>query len=189
MLYEILKAFNAYLPARALEAQMTRLKQYEDQMYFAWIGKFGDKDPYYYRIHSPVTFCEFDFHCGSEYEVAEATEVHREVEMMLTLFTSPRMIPLSLSYQHTSSQVSHPHCQSLPQHRRLWKGSHSPVEVRAGSDLSGRRKMLRRPFPSVTRRSLCHIHVPFVLSLRTIACPQYCSDQQRVKVRVNVWDK
>jgi hypothetical protein len=32
-----------------------------------WIGGFSDYDPYYYRIHSPVAFIEFDFHCGSEY--------------------------------------------------------------------------------------------------------------------------
>jgi hypothetical protein len=75
MLYEVLKAFNAYLPAKPLEAQLARLKQHEDQMYFAWIGKFGDKDPYYYRIHSPVTFCEFDFHCGSEYELVKDIEM------------------------------------------------------------------------------------------------------------------
>ncbi|BGP28728.1 hypothetical protein JCM10296v2_000464 [Rhodotorula toruloides] len=35
-----------------------------DQTYFAWIGKFDLGSPYYFRIHSPATFCEFDFHCG-----------------------------------------------------------------------------------------------------------------------------
>lgn len=89
MLYELLEAFNAYLPAKPLEAQLARLKQHEDQMYFAWIGKFGDKDPYYYRIHSPVTFCEFDFHCGSEYGRMGAAVMSKIVKTMLTLCACP----------------------------------------------------------------------------------------------------
>lgn len=66
LVYELLAAFNAYLPQQPLQHHLRRLREYEDQMYFAWIGHFGDDDAYYYRIHSPVTFCEFDFHCGSE---------------------------------------------------------------------------------------------------------------------------
>jgi hypothetical protein len=65
--YAIVQAFNTYLPDGPLEHKMRRVKQFEDQTYFAWIGKFGLGDPYYFRIHSPVTFCEFDFHCGSVY--------------------------------------------------------------------------------------------------------------------------
>ncbi|UZJ55560.1 hypothetical protein CBS101457_004880 [Exobasidium rhododendri] len=66
-IYAILHAFNVYLPDGPLTHRMKLLRQYEDQTYFAWIGKSGLSDPYYYRIQSPVTFCEFDFHCGSEY--------------------------------------------------------------------------------------------------------------------------
>lgn len=36
-------------------------------MEFVWIGKYGLGDPYYFRIHSPVVFVEFDFYCGSQY--------------------------------------------------------------------------------------------------------------------------
>ncbi|CAO1624516.1 unnamed protein product [Jaminaea pallidilutea] len=64
LVYDLLAAFNAYLPQQPLQHHLRRLREYEDQMYFAWIGHFGDDDAYYYRIHSPVTFCEFDFHCG-----------------------------------------------------------------------------------------------------------------------------
>jgi hypothetical protein len=62
--YAILQAFNVYLPAEPLKHRMDLLRKYENQTYFAWIGKFGLGDPYYFRIHSPVTFSEFDFHCG-----------------------------------------------------------------------------------------------------------------------------
>lgn len=66
MVWELLRAFNAWLPPQSLKHHLRRLKAHEDETYFAWIGDFGNNDPYYYRIHSPVTFCEFDFHCGSE---------------------------------------------------------------------------------------------------------------------------
>ena len=56
--WAIVRAFNVYLPEAALEARMKRLQSFEDQTYFAWIGKFGLGDPYYFRIHSPMTFCE-----------------------------------------------------------------------------------------------------------------------------------
>ncbi|WVQ61879.1 uncharacterized protein L199_000012 [Kwoniella botswanensis] len=63
-IYAIIQAFNTYLPEVPLKYKMERVRKFEDQTYFAWIGKFGLGDPYYFRIHSPVTFCEFDFHCG-----------------------------------------------------------------------------------------------------------------------------
>lgn len=56
--YAIVQAFNTYLPEKVLKAKMDRVRKFEDQTYFAWIGKYGLSDPYYFRIHSPVTFCE-----------------------------------------------------------------------------------------------------------------------------------
>lgn len=64
--YAIVQAFNTYLPPGPLDAKTRRIREFESQTYFSWIGKFGLGDPYYFRIHSPVAFCEFDFHCGSE---------------------------------------------------------------------------------------------------------------------------
>jgi hypothetical protein len=49
-----------------LQHRLALFKKYLDETYFAWIGEFGDEDPYYYRIHSPVAFMELDFHCGSK---------------------------------------------------------------------------------------------------------------------------
>jgi hypothetical protein len=57
-IYAIVRAFNIYLPDGPLEQRMKLIEKYEDQTYFAWIGKSGLDDPYYYRIQSPVTFCE-----------------------------------------------------------------------------------------------------------------------------------
>jgi hypothetical protein len=61
---DLFRSFNEYYPEAALEHRVDEFKQYIDETYFAWIGEFGDQDPYYYRIHSPVAFMEFDFHCG-----------------------------------------------------------------------------------------------------------------------------
>lgn len=58
-------AFNEYYPESVLQHRLALFKKHLDKTYFAWIGEFGDEDPYYYRIHSPVAFMELDFHCGS----------------------------------------------------------------------------------------------------------------------------
>jgi hypothetical protein len=60
-------AFNEYYPDAVLKQRLALFKKYLNETYFSWIGEFGDDDPYYYRIHSPVAFMELDFHCGSEY--------------------------------------------------------------------------------------------------------------------------
>jgi hypothetical protein len=57
-IYAIIREFNIYLPDDPLLHRMDLIRSFEDQTYFAWIGKFGLSDPYYYRIHSPVTFNE-----------------------------------------------------------------------------------------------------------------------------------
>jgi len=57
-------AFNEYYPESVLQHRLALFKKHLDETYFAWIGEFGDEDPYYYRIHSPVAFMELDFHCG-----------------------------------------------------------------------------------------------------------------------------
>lgn len=60
-------AFNAYYPAPVLKFRLALFEKHLLSTYFAWIGLFGEEDPFYYRIHSPVAFMELDFHCGSEY--------------------------------------------------------------------------------------------------------------------------
>ncbi|KAH8684526.1 hypothetical protein BGZ60DRAFT_366675 [Tricladium varicosporioides] len=57
-------AFNEYYPDAVMKHRLALFKKYLNETYFSWIGEFGDDDPYYYRIHSPVAFMELDFHCG-----------------------------------------------------------------------------------------------------------------------------
>lgn len=56
--YALIREFNIYLPDGPLEHRMRLIRSFEDHTYFCWIGKYGLSDPYYYRIHSPVSFVE-----------------------------------------------------------------------------------------------------------------------------------
>ncbi|KAH6714172.1 hypothetical protein DL95DRAFT_371183 [Leptodontidium sp. 2 PMI_412] len=60
----LFRAFNEYYPESVLQQRLALFRKHMNETYFAWIGEFGDEDPYYYRIHSPVAFMELDFHCG-----------------------------------------------------------------------------------------------------------------------------
>ena len=63
---ELYRAFNAYYPEAVLAHRLRNFRDHLDETYFAWIGPCGEHDAFYYRIHSPVSFMELDFHCGSK---------------------------------------------------------------------------------------------------------------------------
>ena len=86
-------AFNEYYPAAVLEHRLALFKEHLNETHFAWIGEFGNEDPYYYRIHSPVAFMELDFHCGSKF---------------LLFFPTSSMVDTdSIPDQHKSGSLSH----------------------------------------------------------------------------------
>ncbi|CAL3969538.1 hypothetical protein PZA11_005943 [Diplocarpon coronariae] len=64
LVLKLFRAFNEYYPPAVLQHRLALFEKHLDETYFAWIGEFGDEDPFYYRIHSPVAFLELDFHCG-----------------------------------------------------------------------------------------------------------------------------
>ncbi|PLB41808.1 DUF3500 domain-containing protein [Aspergillus candidus] len=64
LLYGILEQYLLYLPARARQMKIDHIRQYEAETHFCWIGRFGDNDPFYYRVQSPVILAEFDHHSG-----------------------------------------------------------------------------------------------------------------------------
>ncbi|KAL6860753.1 hypothetical protein ACO1O0_004787 [Amphichorda felina] len=61
---EILREYLLYLPRRARELCLAKIKEWFHETYFCWIGGYGDEDPFYYRIQSPVIIVEFDHHSG-----------------------------------------------------------------------------------------------------------------------------
>ena len=61
---DILRQYFLYLPEKAREIRIANAKKWYTETYFCWIGSFGDEDPFYYRIQSPVVIVEFDHHSG-----------------------------------------------------------------------------------------------------------------------------
>jgi hypothetical protein len=57
-------SFLELLPEGPLSARMHEIEQHLEETYFCWIGGFGDEDPFYYRVQSPVICLEFDHHAG-----------------------------------------------------------------------------------------------------------------------------
>ncbi|KAF9876834.1 hypothetical protein CkaCkLH20_05680 [Colletotrichum karsti] len=60
----ILDQYLLYLPKKSRDARIDQAKSFFSETYFSWIGGFGDQDPFYYRIQSPVILVEFDHHSG-----------------------------------------------------------------------------------------------------------------------------
>jgi hypothetical protein len=143
-IYDLLETFNIYLPAPTRAARMERLRECEDQTYFAWIGGWGLGDAYYYRIHGPMTFCEVgswdrsdlccvlcvvadtwvDCSSNSLISTAVVSSEYRfqivSFRIKLTLFT---LSVHSLFDKHVSCQVSYPYGQPFAQLRGLWESS------------------------------------------------------------------
>jgi hypothetical protein len=63
-LLELCSSFIEYLPERALAARLREVERHIADTHWCWIGLYGDDDPYYFRIQSPVIMCELDHHSG-----------------------------------------------------------------------------------------------------------------------------
>ncbi|OQE18775.1 hypothetical protein PENFLA_c020G07600 [Penicillium flavigenum] len=64
LMYGILEQYLLYLPAKSRAMKIDQVRAHEAETYFCWIGGYGDEDPFYYRIQSPVILVEFDHHSG-----------------------------------------------------------------------------------------------------------------------------
>jgi len=60
----ILEQYLLYLPTTARAIRLRQIRSWFHETYFCWIGGFGDVDPFYYRLQSPVVIVEFDHHSG-----------------------------------------------------------------------------------------------------------------------------
>lgn len=76
LLLDIVEEFLLYLPERARDIRKDQIKQHYRETYFCWIGAFGDNDPFYYRIQSPVVILEFDHHSGVFLSNREPAKFH-----------------------------------------------------------------------------------------------------------------
>ena len=72
----IVAEYLLYLPEKARQLKLAQVKKYLSETYWSWIGGFGDEDPFYYRIQSPVIIVEFDHHSGVFLSNSEPAKFH-----------------------------------------------------------------------------------------------------------------
>jgi hypothetical protein len=64
MVSAIFERYLLYLPETSRRMKLQHIQSFYPDTYFSWIGGFGDSDPFYYRLHSPVIIIESDHHSG-----------------------------------------------------------------------------------------------------------------------------
>lgn len=64
LVVSLVETFQELLPRKPLEHRLRLVRQHLSETYFTWTGKFGNDDPFYFRIQSPVVLIEMDHHTG-----------------------------------------------------------------------------------------------------------------------------
>ena len=64
LVLNLVESFIDFLPEGPLEAKLADVRHHISNTWLLWIGKGGETDVFYFRIHSPIIFCEFDHECG-----------------------------------------------------------------------------------------------------------------------------
>ena len=64
LIASIINEYFLYLPQSSRALKLQHALSFASETYFSWIGGFGNDDPFYYRIQSPVVIIEFDHHSG-----------------------------------------------------------------------------------------------------------------------------
>jgi len=72
----ILEQYLLYLPSVARAVRLQNIQSWFHETRFCWIGGYGDADPFYYRIQSPVVIVEFDHHSGVFLTNSEPAKFH-----------------------------------------------------------------------------------------------------------------
>jgi Protein of unknown function (DUF3500) len=80
-LVNLVELYVSRMPQGHDRIRMAEIERYMDETHFAWIGKSGNEDPFYYKIHSPVILIEFDHHPGMvlDNKRPEKFHVHTQV--------------------------------------------------------------------------------------------------------------
>ncbi|KAK7705213.1 hypothetical protein SLS64_008049 [Diaporthe eres] len=64
LVVSVIEVLQELLPPKPLAHRLRLVRQHLSETYFTWTGKFGDDDPFYFRIQSPVVLIEMDHHTG-----------------------------------------------------------------------------------------------------------------------------
>jgi hypothetical protein len=76
LVLDIAEQFLLYLPDTARKIRKEQIQSYFNKTFFSWIGAYGDEDPFYYRVQSPVIIFEFDHHSGVFLSNKEPAKFH-----------------------------------------------------------------------------------------------------------------
>lgn len=76
LILDIAEEFLLYHPERTRQRRKEQIKEHFAETYFCWIGGYGDHDPFYYRVQSPVIIFEFDHHSGVFLANTEPAKFH-----------------------------------------------------------------------------------------------------------------
>ncbi|HUK58257.1 MAG TPA: DUF3500 domain-containing protein [Stellaceae bacterium] len=76
LLERLIGLYTARIRPGHAEIRYAEAKRYLDETWFAWIGRFDDASPFYYRIHNPVLWVEFDHQQGIVFDNDEHTRAH-----------------------------------------------------------------------------------------------------------------
>lgn len=76
LVLDIAEEFLLYLPDTARDIRKKQIQSHFNQTFFCWIGGYGDDDPFYYRVQSPVIIFEFDHHSGVFLSNKEPAKFH-----------------------------------------------------------------------------------------------------------------
>ncbi|MDX6351715.1 MAG: hypothetical protein QOF84_6505 [Streptomyces sp.] len=76
LLVNLIRPYLAVLPSGPMEARLEQVRRHLDDTHFAWIGGWGESEPCYYKIHSPVLIVEYDNHSGIFLDNDEPEQYH-----------------------------------------------------------------------------------------------------------------
>ncbi len=64
LLRDLIAPYLRVLPDGSLQARQAEVERHIDETHLLWMGGWGDGEPFYYRVHSPVIVVEYDNHSG-----------------------------------------------------------------------------------------------------------------------------
>jgi Protein of unknown function (DUF3500) len=84
---------------------MDEIERHLDQAHFCWIGGYSRDEPFYFKVHSPVTLLEYDNHAAIFLGNREPEKYHTHTVMRTpTATTTARTSSASTTSCITTSQ-------------------------------------------------------------------------------------
>ena len=76
LLLDLIRVYTSHLRDGHADVWTDEVRHHLDETHFSWIGGYGEADPFYYKIHSPVLLVEFDMHKGVFLDNNEPEKFH-----------------------------------------------------------------------------------------------------------------